>query len=78
LALAFVNLVADGTLFRIWTLRRDYQESTLQSKIHREKLVQVTAKLKAAKDPAFFEKQARDRFDLVSKGDLVFVFAEDE
>ena len=36
------------------------------------------AQLRKARDPVFLEKEARDRFDLVSEGDLVFVFSEEE
>lgn len=30
-----------------------------------------------ARDPAFIERQARDRLDLVRENDLVFVFPEE-
>lgn|SRR5665811_1878143 len=78
LGLVALNLVIDGSLFRLWTLHRDYK--TIQQNI--QTLEQQTAKLKVqllkAKDPAFLEREARDRFDLVSEGDLVFVFSEEE
>jgi hypothetical protein len=35
-------------------------------------------KLQKAKEPGFIEKEARDRFDLVSRGDLVFVFTDEQ
>lgn len=78
LGLVTLNLVLDGSLFRLWTLHRDYQ--TLQSDI--QSVTKQNEKLKGqlhrAKDPAFLEREARDRFDLVSEGDLVFVFSEEE
>jgi cell division protein FtsB len=78
LGLVVLNLIIDGSLFRLWTLHRDY--TTIQQNI--VQLEQQNAKLKVqlakAKDPAFLEREARDRFDLVSEGDLVFVFSEEE
>ena len=78
LTLVALNLVVDGSLFRWWSLNRDYK--SIQSNI--QTLEQQNAKLKTqlqkAKDPAFLEREARDRFDLVSEGDLVFVFSEEE
>jgi cell division protein FtsB len=78
LGLVVLNLGIDGSLFRLWTLHRDYK--TIQENIGT--LEQQNAKLKIqlarAKDPAFLEREARDRFDLVSEGDLVFVFSEEE
>lgn len=78
LGLIMLNLVIDGSLYRLWSLHKDYD--TIQSNI--AKLETQNAKLKVqlakAKDPAFLEREARDRFDLVSEGDLVFVFSEEE
>jgi cell division protein FtsB len=76
--LIILNLIIDGSLLRLWTLHRDYK--TIQNNIAQTE--QQNAKLKIqlakAKDPAFLEREARDRFDLVSEGDLVFVFSEEE
>jgi cell division protein FtsB len=78
LGLIMLNMVIDGSLFRLWGLHRDYQE--IQNNI--QSLEQQNQKLKMqlekARDPAFLEREARDRFDLVSEGDLVFVFSEEE
>jgi cell division protein FtsB len=78
LGLITLNLVIDGSLFRLWSLHQDFNK--LESR--RVSLEQQNQKLKMqlqkAKDPAFLEREARDRFDLVSEGDLVFVFSEEE
>ncbi len=73
-----LNLVLDGSLFRLWSLHRDYDG--LQSEIQAVKKQndKLKGQLQKAKDPAFLEREARDRFDLVSEGDLVFVFSEEE
>ena len=78
LTLVILNLIVDGSLLRWWSLNRDY--NLIQKNI--QTLEQQNAKLKVqlhkAKDPMFLEREARDRFDLVSEGDLVFVFSEEE
>ncbi len=78
LALVVLNLGLDGSWLHLWTLHSDFQN--IQSGIH--SLEQQNSKLRMqlarAKDPAFLEREARDRFDLVSEGDLVFVFSEEE
>jgi cell division protein FtsB len=78
LGLVVLNLVIDGSLFRLWGLHRDYR--AIQEKIQtvEQKNAKLRMQLQKAKDPAFLEREARDRFDLVSEGDLVFVFSEEE
>ena len=76
--LAFLNLVVDGTLLRLWSLHRDYSTLQRDSVTLQTELKTVQAKIHQAKDPEFMEREARDRFDLVGKGDLVFVFTGDE
>jgi cell division protein FtsB len=72
-----LNLVLDGSLFRLWSLHRD--EIAIEHDIRdlKQQNVELKKRLAGAKDPAFLEREARDRFDLVSKGDLVFVFSEE-
>lgn len=76
--LVVLNLVMDGSLFRLWKLHRDFNQ--IQSDIGslEKQNLQLKGQLRKARDPEFMEQQARDRFDLVSEGDLVFVFADDE
>ena len=78
LGLTVLNLVLDGSLFRLWSLNRD--QTSIQEKIEilQAKNTELKNRLKKVKDPAFLEREARDRFDLVSEGDLVFVFSEEE
>lgn len=78
LSLILLNLVLDGSLFRLWSLYRDHVK--IQSDIKNlERLnADLKVRLKRAKDPAFLEQEAREKFDLVSEGDLVFVFSEEE
>lgn len=62
----------------MWSLNRD--QTSIQEKIEilQAKNTELKNRLKKVKDPAFLEREARDRFDLVSEGDLVFVFSEEE
>lgn len=78
LGLIVLNLVLDGSLFRLYSLHTDYR--TLQKNIQtlEQQNSKLSLQLKKASDPAFLEQVARDRFDLVSEGDLVFVFSEEE
>ncbi|HMN67359.1 MAG TPA: septum formation initiator family protein [Bdellovibrionales bacterium] len=78
MGLVVLNLILDGSLFRLWSLHRDH--ATIQADMAglESKNAEMKARLKRAKDPAFLEREARDRFDLVSEGDLVFVFSEEE
>jgi cell division protein FtsB len=72
------NLVADGSLFHLWSLYRDRIQLTQEIDSLKNRSTELRAKLQKAKEPGFFEKEARDRFDLVSRGDLVFVFTDEQ
>jgi cell division protein FtsB len=70
-------LVLNGNLFRLWSLNRDFNRLASDiSNLHTETL-KIQGQLSEAKDPIFIEKQARDRLDLVSENDMVFVFADE-
>lgn len=73
-----LNLVLDGSLLRLWSLHRDHDSIQEKIQVLQSKTTEMKARLAKAKDPAFLEREARDRFDLVSEGDLVFVFSEEE
>lgn len=73
---AFVFLVADGSLIQLWGLHRNHlrlKESIVKYETHVNELEE---QLKLANRPEFVEKKARDRFDLVNKDEIVFVFSE--
>ena len=78
LGFVLLNVVLDGSLFRLYRLYHEHDK--IQGKIQKlEKMnLDLKARLLRTKDPAFLEREARDRFDLVSEGDLVFVFSEEE
>lgn len=78
LALAFVNLVLDGSLLRLWSLHRDHKQIQSQITEIKSKTEIMQVKLAKASDPAFIQREAIDRFDLVGEGELVFVFSEED
>ena len=78
LGLVVLNLVLDGSLFRLWSLHRDFNATQLNIQTLQLQNEKLRVQLQKARDPAFLEREARDRFDLVSEGDLVFVFSEEE
>ncbi len=77
-ALAFFNLFADGSLIRLWELHNDFYKIQNQTSVLEARSLELDEKLRHASDPLFIEREARDRFDLVGRGDLVFVFSDDE
>ncbi len=74
----FVSLVVNGSLFRLWSLHRDFGD--LQGKAQQLHLQsqEMELKLSRASDPAFIEREAIERLDLVNEGDLVFVFTDED
>lgn len=69
-------LLVNGTVWRIWGLRRDL--STIQEQIDASKQLakSLDMQIKQAKDPSFIERQAKDKLDMVGEHDLVFVFSD--
>ena len=76
LLVAFISLLLEGSLFQLWSLHRDFGE--LNTKIADLKIKNKALEMKIEKvtDPHFLEFEARDQFDMVEKGDLIFVFSE--
>lgn len=78
LGITIASVLLDGSFIHLWRLHR--QESSLISRIEesRVKLRQLEYQIQESQQPQFIERQARDQFDLVKEGDLIFVFAEEE
>lgn len=77
LSVAFLNVLFDGSLVRLWSLRRDLRETEARVIQLKAQSSDLRHKIQRAMDPAFVEKEARERFDMAEEGDLVFVFSED-
>lgn len=72
-----VSVLLDGVLWRLWSLRRDTERLEMVIASTRTSILSLDRQLRQAKDPAFIERQARDRLDLVGENDLIFVFPEE-
>lgn len=71
-----ITLMMNGLLWRLWGLHRDFERLTVEITGTQNDIEKLNVQLKQAKDPSFIERQARDKLDLVSEKDLVFVFPE--
>lgn len=71
-----LTLFVNGTLWRVWGLRNDQKTIVEQIKSTQKQATFLDVQIKQAKDPSFIERQARDRQDMVSDNDLVFVFSD--
>ncbi|MGZ3770931.1 MAG: septum formation initiator family protein [Bdellovibrio sp.] len=75
--LVFVgSIILNGNAFRLWSLHRDFDRINQDIDDTRKNIAMLSGQLKQAKDPAFIERQARDKLDLAGEHDLVFVFPE--
>ena len=77
LAVAFVSLVLEGSLLQLWSLHRSDQEMSRRINSLREETKNLSMRIARASDPDFLELEASDYFDVVEKGDLIFVFSQD-
>ncbi len=71
-----IALFLNGTVWKVWGLYRD--QSVIKEQIAQAGLAikGYEQQMLRAKDATFIEHQARDKMDLVSENDLVFVFPE--
>lgn len=76
-AIGLIGVVLDGTAFRLWSLKRDHR--LLADRINEAKIrsKQLDFRIQKSLQPGFIEKAARDQFDLVKEGDLIFIFSEE-
>ena len=71
-----VHIGFDGTLLRIWHLYGRHKELRGRIVDIQEKNSIVEKKLKQLSNPRFLIKEARDRFNIVGEGDIVFIFSD--
>ena len=71
-----VSIVLNGNLWRLWGLHRDFAHIETEIVDAKNDISVLQDQLKQAKDPAFIERQARDKLDLAGEHDLVFVFSD--
>lgn len=76
LVLLMVTLFLNGTLWKLWGLYRDEKTIIGQSLQTKAQMLVIDKQIKQATDTTFIERQARDKMDLVTDHDLIFVFPE--
>lgn len=76
LGFLFINLILDGTLFRIFRLNQDLQIVRNRIEYIEKKNKDIEYKIKKSSDPDFVEKEIRERLDYTNEGDLIFIFPE--
>lgn len=75
LALAFASLLAEGSLLNLWNLKSEKQKLLDKYQITSQKNSQLKGKiLKAQSSDKFIGHEARERLDLISEDELVFIF----
>ena len=71
-----LNLVLNGTLFRVFRLNQDLKIVNNRIQHTQEQTEELKLKIKKSKDPEFIKKELRDRLDYTEEGDLIFLFPE--
>lgn len=71
-----ISIFINGNIWRLWSLHRDLDHINTEIMQAQEATTSLQAHLKQAKDPAFIERQARDKLDLAGENDLVFIFSD--
>lgn len=78
LFIAAASLLLDGSFIDLWSLHRNQQRLENRIVESKTRLKQLEFRIDEAQQPQFIERQARDQFDLVKEGDLIFVFSDDD
>lgn len=68
------TLSLNGVPLRLWGLHRDLDRYDFEIQKNLNDIKGLNMKLSQAQEPAFIERQARDRLDLAGENDLIFVF----
>ena len=76
LALAFVWLIGDGTLIHLWGTHKNADRLGQRIASYKAEIKSLEEQLELSNQPDFVEKKARDRFDLVGKDEIIFVFPD--
>jgi cell division protein FtsB len=74
---ALASVLFDGSFIHLWSLHRDHSRLETRIDDSKARLRQMKFKIQEAERPQFIERQARDQFDLVKEGDLIFIFPDE-
>lgn len=73
---AAIGVVLDGTAIRLWSLHREHDSIEQRISDAKVRSKKMEFRIHEAQSPEFIERAARDQFDLVKEGDLVFIFSD--
>ncbi len=73
-----VNFIGNGNFIRLWNLSSEINKLEQLVSKNRAEIEKIETNIGKSKDPAFIERQAREKLDLVGEDDLVFIFPGDE
>lgn len=73
-----LGLVVDGTLWNVWSLSSEMKRLRSDLSGIKQEMSAVDQSIKQAQQPEFVAREARQRLDLISKDELVFVFSSEE
>jgi len=68
------TMALNGTPIRLWGLHRDTDRLNSEMTQNLSKITRLKQLIAQAREPAFIEREALDRLDLVEENDLLFVF----
>ena len=69
-----VTMTLNGTPIRLWGLHRDMDRMNSEMTENISDIKRLKQLVAQAREPAFIEREALDRLDLVEENDLLFVF----
>lgn len=75
---ALASLIFDKGFIRMYSLQRDKTHLINQTRQTQAQILKIEQSLQKAKDPAYIEREALDRYDFADEHDLVFVFSDQE
>lgn len=75
LSVLFISLVADGTLYQLWTLSQNLTRIGIKKEELNRANAILSQQIQKVSDPKFLEYQAMSQLNLVEKDDLIFIFS---
>ncbi len=73
-----INFFINGNFIRLLNLKNEIEKLNGSIKKNKYSIEQIENNLSKTNDPIYMERQAREKLDLVSEDDLVFIFPGEE
>lgn len=71
-----ILLIGEGSIFRLWNLYHDEIRMIESVKKLNGDFKVLEGQFRRVNDPDYIEQEVRDRLDLASEGELIFVFSD--